>query len=93
MLEWLRRQGCPVDAPSFFNTIAIALASHKVGPWMATHVPCQGELEHCGDGRLICPAQLGWCMPNEQMQKELEHAQACFCAFHGATRWLAKQRF
>ena len=93
MLEWLRRQGCSVFAPGFFKVAGIDEVSYKVVLWMAVHVQCQGELVHCSNGRLIYLADQGWCMPDEHMQEALEHAHACFCDFHGAAHWLAKQPF
>ena len=91
-LEWLQKHGCPVNLDLLRQDISLPAVDHKVLPWMAAHTLCQDELEACSNGRLIYLAAAGWCMPDESMQRKLDHARACFCAFYGAASWLAKQQ-
>lgn len=91
-LEWLRKHGCPVNLDFLRQAIRLPAVDHRILPWMAAHTLCQDELKACTNGRLIHLAASGWCMPDESMQKQLDHAQACFCAFYGAALWLAKQQ-
>lgn len=91
-LERLREHGCPVHVRSLYNNISLASVHHKVLPWMAAHVPRQDQLNNCSHGRLIFLGEVGWCMPDAVMQQKLCAAQARFCAYYGAARWLAKQR-
>ncbi len=89
-LEWLYTHGLPLDVTSP-AIMPISKAPSKVVPWMAAHTPASAGLEGCQGGRLLYLTNKGWLLPSEQVRSSLCIAQACFCAFYGAARWLSKQ--